>query len=177
LLKEITMHHFLNRIAAAFATVFTIASVGVIAPSPASASTTASQALDIKPYAITMSVPNIETTIAWYERVLGFKLDQTKSYPEFKTRLAFLVREGFRVELIEDANAKPGVVRADAPAHTATHGYSQFMFQTRDLASIKRHMQAVNVPIHFEFENAELGIRIFFVRDPNQNLITFVQRI
>ena len=52
-------------------------------------------------------------------------------------RLAFLVRDGFRVELIEDANAKPGIVRPDAPAHTSTHGFSQFMFGTDDLAQVK----------------------------------------
>lgn len=177
------MNRFIQSITTTLATAFALTTAvantggGANTVTPSSATRSAAASLDIKPYAITMSVPNIETTVAWYERVLGFKLDQTKTYPEFKTRLAFLVRDGFRVELIEDANAKPGIVRADAPAHTATHGYSQFMFQTRDLASIKRHMQAMQVPIHFEFENAELGIRIFFVRDPNQNLITFVQRI
>jgi methylmalonyl-CoA/ethylmalonyl-CoA epimerase len=170
------MRRHFQLITSSLAAAFTFASASIMPMAPAMASTTAT-ALDIKPYAITMSVPNIETTVAWYERVLGFKLDQTKSYPEFKTRLAFLVREGFRVELIEDANAKPGPLRADAPAHTAIHGYSQFMFQTRDLASVKKHMQSLQVPIHFEFENVELGIKIFFVRDPNQNLITFVQRI
>jgi methylmalonyl-CoA/ethylmalonyl-CoA epimerase len=133
--------------------------------------------LDIRPYAITLSVPNIETTAAWYDEILGFKVDKTKSYPEYGTKLAFLVRDGFRVELIEDANAKPGLVRPDAPAHTSTHGVSQFMFGTDDLAAVKAKLVAKNVPIHFEFENAELGVRIFFIRDPNQNLITFVQRL
>jgi methylmalonyl-CoA/ethylmalonyl-CoA epimerase len=133
--------------------------------------------LDIRPYAITLSVPNIETTAAWYDEILGFKVDKTKSYPEYGTKLAFLVRDGFRVELIEDANAKPGLVRPDAPAHKSTHGVSQFMFGTDDLAAVKAKLVAKNVPIHFEFENAELGVRIFFIRDPNQNLITFVQRL
>ncbi len=133
--------------------------------------------LDIRPYAITMSVPDIDTTVRWYDEILGFKVDKTKSYPEFGTRLAFLVRNGFRIELIEDANAKPGIVRPDAPAHTSTHGYSQFMFGTDDLAQVKAKLTEKNVPIHFEFENAELGVRFFFIRDPNQNLIAFVQRL
>jgi methylmalonyl-CoA/ethylmalonyl-CoA epimerase len=133
--------------------------------------------LDIRPYAITMSVPNIETTAAWYDEILGFKVDKTKSYPEFGTKLAFLIRDGFRVELIEDGKAKPGTVRADAPAHTATHGISQFMFGTDDLAKVKARLAEKRVPIHFEFENAELGVRFFFIRDPNQNLIAFVQRL
>ncbi|MGL4489910.1 MAG: VOC family protein [Rhizobiaceae bacterium] len=133
--------------------------------------------LDIRPYAITMSVPDIEATVAWYDEILGFKVDKRKSYPEFKTKLAFLVRDSFRVELIEDENAKPGIVRPDAPAHTSTHGYSQFMFGTDDLAAVKAKLLVKGVPIHFEFENAELGVRFFFIRDPNQNLIAFVQRL
>jgi methylmalonyl-CoA/ethylmalonyl-CoA epimerase len=143
----------------------------------ANAQTTQADVLDIEPYAITMSVPNIEIASAWYDRVLGFKIEKTKSYPEFGTKLAFLKRGSFRVELIEDAKAKPGITRADAPAHTAFHGYSQFMFQTKDLAATKRYMQTKKVPIHFEFENTELGVRFFFIRDPNQNLITFVERL
>jgi methylmalonyl-CoA/ethylmalonyl-CoA epimerase len=133
--------------------------------------------LDIRPYAITMSVPNIETAAAWYDEVLGFKVEKTKSYPEFGTRLAFMVRDGFRVELIEDSKAKPGPTRPDAPAHTGTHGISQFMFGTDDLAEVKKRLVEKKVPIHFEFENAELGVRFFFIRDPNQNLIAFVQRL
>jgi methylmalonyl-CoA/ethylmalonyl-CoA epimerase len=132
---------------------------------------------NLRPYAFTMSVPNIQTAAKWYSDTLGFKVEQTKNYPEFKTKLAFLEREGFRIELIEDANAKPGLVRADAPAHTATHGFSQFIFQTSDLSVVKKTMADKGVPIHFEFENAELKIRIFFVRDPNGNLIAFLQRL
>jgi methylmalonyl-CoA/ethylmalonyl-CoA epimerase len=148
-----------------------------VASSAQSAQPSQSGALDIEPYAITLSVPSVEAAAAWYERVLEFKIEKTKSYPEFGTKLAFLKRGDFRVELIEDAKAKPGLARADAPAHTAWHGYSQFMFQTKNLAAIKQRMQAQKVPIHFEFENAELGVRFFFIRDLNQNLITFVQRL
>jgi methylmalonyl-CoA/ethylmalonyl-CoA epimerase len=183
--KELIMRQFFKtialKIAVCGACMLSLSSSYASTPSKVSAAPNvthlASSALDIKPYAITLSVPNIEEAAQWYVRVLGFKLDQSKNYPEFKTRLAFLVREGFRVELIEDANAKPGPVRADAPAHTSIHCYSQFMFQTRDIDVIKRHMRSQQVPIHFEFENAELGIKIFFIRDPNQNLITFVQRM
>jgi catechol 2,3-dioxygenase-like lactoylglutathione lyase family enzyme len=156
----------------ALITTAAIATAHAVPAAPASA-----PLLDIKPYAITMSVPNIETTAEWYGEILGFKIDKTKSYPEFKTRLAFLEREGFSVELIEDAAAKPGPVRPDAPAHTAIHGFSQFMFQTTDLAKVKAALAAKGIPIHFEFENAELGVRFFFIRDPNMNLITFVQRL
>jgi methylmalonyl-CoA/ethylmalonyl-CoA epimerase len=156
----------------------TLLTAAALALSTASVSASPSAPLlDIKPYAITMSVPNIQSTALWYDEILGFKIEKTKAYPEFKTRLAFLVRDGFRIELIEDANAKPGIKRAEAPAHTATHGVSQFMFETQDLSVVKARLSEKKVPIHFEFENQELGVKFFFIRDPNQNLIAFVQRL
>jgi hypothetical protein len=47
----------------------------------------------------------------------GFKVDRTKTYPKFGTRLVLLVRDGFRIEPIEDAKAMRGVARPDARAH------------------------------------------------------------
>ncbi len=161
-----------------FKTFTTLLTSAVIASSPSAQPTQAAKPLlDITPYAVTMSVPNIEVAAQWYDEILGFKVESTKSYPEYKTRLAFLRRENFRIELIEDANAKPGPMRADAPAHTAVHGVSQFMFETQDIAQVKTQLKIKQVPMHFEFENAELGIKIVFIRDPNANLITFVQRL
>ena len=82
-------------------------------------------ALDIKPYSVTFSVANIEKSAGWYQDILGFRQTSSKDYPEFKTRLIFLERDGFRIELISDGNAKPGVKRPDPPAHTAFLGPSQ----------------------------------------------------
>ncbi|WP_376093780.1 VOC family protein [Roseomonas sp. CCTCC AB2023176] len=132
---------------------------------------------DIRPYAVTMSVPDLEATVAWYGEILGFTVERRNSYPEFGTRLAFLRRDAFRIELIEDANARPGIPRPDAPAHTATYGISQFMFGTDDLADVRRRLAERGIHPHFEFENAELGVRFFFIRDPNVNLIAFIQRL
>jgi hypothetical protein len=56
-------------------------------------------------------------TAPWYDDILGFKVDRTKTYPEFGTRLVLLVRDGFRIEPIEDAKAMRGVARPDARAH------------------------------------------------------------
>ncbi|MEE4208382.1 MAG: VOC family protein [Parvularcula sp.] len=132
---------------------------------------------DIRPFAVTLSVPEIAATAAWYETVLGFTPVQTKAYPEFQTELMILERDGFRIELIRDGNAQPGPFRPDAPGHTGIHGMSQFSFETDDLAALKDQLVEHGVATHFEFENEELGVRFLFVRDPNGNLVQFLQRL
>jgi hypothetical protein len=82
---------------------------------------------------------------------------------------------GFHVELIQDGNAEPVAPRPDPPAHTSTHGISQFQFRTTDLVAVKQELMARDIPIVWEFENQELGAKFLVIRDLNANLIFFLQ--
>jgi methylmalonyl-CoA/ethylmalonyl-CoA epimerase len=130
-----------------------------------------------KPYSVTLSVADIEKTANWYVEKLGFKIVQRKSYPEFNTSLIFTEKNGFRVELIKDENAVAGAKRPDPPAHSSIHGVSQFAFETDDVLALKQELTAREVSIAWEFENAELGVKFLFIRDPEGNLIQFLQRL
>jgi hypothetical protein len=86
-------------------------------------------------------------------------------------------KNGFRVELIKDGNAVSGVRRPDPPMHTTTHGVSQFAFESDDVAELKQELIESGVLITWEFENDELGVKFIFIRDPEDNLIQFLQRL
>lgn len=131
----------------------------------------------LRPYAVTLSVADLETLANWYVAKLDFAIVQRKSYPEFNTALVFLEKNGFRVELIKDGNAGAGVRRADPPAHTAVHGVSQFAFETTDVVALKQELLERGVPITWEFANDELGVSFIFIRDPEGNLIQCLQRL
>ena len=131
----------------------------------------------VQPRAVTISVLDLEASVRWYSQKLNFQEVQRKEYPEFKTLLAFLELNGYRVELIEDGNSKPGIQREDPPAHTASHSISQFSFSTTDLGSVKSELLRRDVPITWEFENAELGVKFLFIRDPDGNLIQYIQTL
>jgi catechol 2,3-dioxygenase-like lactoylglutathione lyase family enzyme len=131
----------------------------------------------IVPYAVTMSVQDIDASARWYVEKLGFREVQRKNYPEFKTSLVFLELNGYRVELIQDGNATSGATRPDPPAHTATYGISQFAFRTTDLSQVRAELVQRSVPIVWEFENSDLGARFLFIRDVNGNLIQFLQSL
>jgi catechol 2,3-dioxygenase-like lactoylglutathione lyase family enzyme len=154
---------------AAMLTLFSVAHAGeksMDAPSALS---------QVQPYAVTMSVPDIEAGIKWYTEKLGFKVVKRKSYPEFKTSLVFMELNGYRIELIQDGNAKAVAPRPNPPAHTSTHGISQFAFKTDNLVQVKSDLLARGIPIVWEFENKELGAKFLVIRDLNQNLIFFLE--
>ncbi|HZH03962.1 MAG TPA: VOC family protein [Myxococcaceae bacterium] len=131
----------------------------------------------VKAYAVTLSVPNVEEAAAWYVSKLGLREVKRKDYSLFGTRLVFLELNGWRVELIEDAKSQPGPAPAAPPAHTRVQGVSQFAFETRALAAVRGELEARGVPVVWEYESGDLGVRFLFIRDNNGNLIQFVERL
>jgi hypothetical protein len=69
------------------------------------------------------------------------------------------------------------VQRSDPPAHTSLYGVSQFAFETDDVSTLKQELIERDVPIIWEFENEELGAKFLFIRDPDGNLIQFLQKL
>ena len=133
---------------------------------------------EVKPYSITFSVENIKTMKAWYVNTLGFKVVQEKNYPKFNTSLVFLELNGYRVELIKDANAKKReITRASPPAHTSIWGQSQFCFLSSNVDAVKAELVSKGVNIEWEFANKELGVKFIFIRDIEGNLIQYLERI
>ena len=132
----------------------------------------------VRPYSITFSVVHLESTAGWYIQKLGFQKVQEKSYPEFKTSLIFLEQNGYQVELIKDNSAKGGMDKHPIPpAHTSVLGQSQFCFITENLNGIKSELKDREVDIEWEFANEELGAKFLFIRDPEGNLIQFLERL
>lgn len=145
---------------------------------PAAPITSRETSLELKPYSVTLSVSEIEEAAEWYEQVLGFRRVSAKDYPEFKTRLIFLEKAGFRVELIADGNARAGPERSDPPSHTALLGVSQFAFEVADIDEAHAALAAKRVNFAWTLQRyPDLGVAFFFVRDPEGNLVQFIQRL
>ncbi|CAM1372451.1 putative Glyoxalase/bleomycin resistance protein/dioxygenase [Tenacibaculum litopenaei] len=132
----------------------------------------------IKPYSITFSVASIEKMTDWYQSKLGFKKLKEKKYPEFNTYLIFLELNGYRVELIKDYEAVPKITNPKAPQrHTGVWGQTQFCFITANLEKVKRELINKSVAVDWEYQNKELGVKFFFIKDPEGNMIQFLQEI
>jgi len=132
----------------------------------------------LKPYSVVLSVKHLDETAKWYQTKLGFQPITAKSYPEYGVRLTFLKCNDCRIELIEDANSTPATTRLDPPQHTLMRGVCQFAFEVSDLESMHEQLSKQNVTFAWEPQTyTDLGVKFFFVRDNEGNLIQFIQRL
>lgn len=124
---------------------------------------------------VSMSVPNLNATISWYQDILGFSLLFYQNFPQYGTSLAILDINGTRLELIQDDSATYGILRNDPPKHTRVFGVSQFSFVVADIQSTMKTLSAKNIPTEFFFKNDDLQLYFVFIRDLNGNLVQFIQ--
>lgn len=132
--------------------------------------------LDLKFYHIALSVANSEAAARWYQDKLGFTLLNSKDYPEFGTKISFLEKSDFRLELIEDVNSTPQK-RDNPPKHTLIQGVAQFSFTIDNMDTVIDELKARKVefawgPITYE----DLGMKFLFIRD-NEGLIQFFEML
>jgi catechol 2,3-dioxygenase-like lactoylglutathione lyase family enzyme len=137
-----------------------------------------SELQNIKPYSITYSVMDMKRMTDWYSEKIGFEIVQTKDDPTYNTSHTILELNGFRVELIKDGTATKGNEnRNTPPAHNAVWGQSQFAFYTTDLRAVEEELKEKGIHIEWKFLNEEMNMKFIFIRDPEGNLIQFVQRL
>ena len=129
--------------------------------------------IDIEPHHVGISVADLEASIAWYETVLGFKVDTRVEIPAIPARIAFLKRGRFRIELFEVAGAAPLPEDRRVPnKDLRTHGTKHLAFAVDDVPALMQVLKSRGVDIAMEV-NVH-GHPVAFVRDNTGNLIEFV---
>ena len=122
-----------------------------------------------------LSVPDLAASIAWYERVLGFKLDRSYHIDAIPAQVAEMERPGgLRIELFEVEGAAPmDEDRRHPNRDLKTHGCKHIAYITPDLKALVAEITALGADI--------VWVREFpwgsnaFIRDNSGNLIEFVQ--
>ena len=72
---------------------------------------------------VAISVPKLEDSVSGYQKNPGFKVTERKQFPAPPQGIAFLQRDGFRLELVElkdSFSIKRYVPDLDNPAHRQT---------------------------------------------------------
>jgi catechol 2,3-dioxygenase-like lactoylglutathione lyase family enzyme len=122
-----------------------------------------------------VSVRDLEASVAWYERVLGFAVERRFALPLPGSRAAMLRLDDLRVELFEIPGSQPlPPERRDPHGDLAVIGNKHPAYRVADLAALLDHFHRAQVDVAFTVP-ANLG-RACFVRDPDGNLIEFVER-
>jgi len=80
-----------------------------------SSSTSAADVFE--PQLVSINVPRLESGIGWYVNRLGFSLEKDiVEYPSYNLRNAFIEKDGFRIELLEQGNSVFPIDIMDEPS-------------------------------------------------------------
>ena len=121
-----------------------------------------------------VSVPSLDEAIDWYDRVLGFEVEERFEIPQIPAKVAMLRRDSLRLELFAVLAASPLPADRRSPdLDVRTHGNKHVAFRVEDLEEFLTEMEAKQVDIAFVVREA-FG-KGCFIRDCAGNLIEFVE--
>jgi methylmalonyl-CoA/ethylmalonyl-CoA epimerase len=103
---------------------------------------------DLRPHHVGISVRDLDRAIGFWSDIFGFELDFKAELKGIRTTVAFLKRDGFRIELFQ----KDGAVAAHADrlkpnTDLLTHGTKHIAFSVEDVqaAAEKLHARGVRI--------------------------------
>jgi len=79
------------------------------------------------------------------------------------------------LELIQDNAASSGFFVNKVPKHVRIFGINYFGFLVNDIKLTKKALIEKNIPIEAYFDQQVTRRHILFIRDPDNNLIEFIQ--
>lgn len=127
-----------------------------------------------RPHHFGISVPDLDTAIDWYRRVLGFDVEKRLYIAPIPAHLAFVRRGSFRVEIFQVEGAAPLPADRRVPnLDLKTHGNKHMCLEVPSVREAVAALRAADVDIAFEVEVK--GEPAAFVRDCAGNLIEFVE--
>jgi catechol 2,3-dioxygenase-like lactoylglutathione lyase family enzyme len=128
-------------------------------------------------YHIALSVSNLDKVASWYETLLGFKRITPRITFTENSDYCFLELNDFKLELVEDKRSKP-FHRENPPSHSLSQGVTHFSFKVPDLTKTIQLMKDKSVEIVIEdFTVEEIKNRIMIIKDPDGNLVQFLQEL
>lgn len=127
-----------------------------------------------KPIHVGISIKDMESSLAWYRRNLGFELVKDSYAPPLHARVCFIRSGDFELELFQYDDPKPiPEDRLTPNTDLQTIGTKHIAFQVSDMDALKERFLKNGVDIAHEVVMEH--DRVMFVRDNSGVLIEFIQ--
>jgi catechol 2,3-dioxygenase-like lactoylglutathione lyase family enzyme len=124
---------------------------------------------------VALSVPNIAETIAWYEKMLGFKGTVRSGQPGARQQVADLRRGNITIELFQLPDAAPLPESRKNPSDDfRTHGVKHFGFEVKNLPAVLAELKAKGVKMAFEMRDTPTTA-FAFISDNAGNAIELIE--
>jgi methylmalonyl-CoA/ethylmalonyl-CoA epimerase len=152
--------------------VFLVSSIVLL---PVAARAQANIGFDIAWNHVALSVPNIAESIAWYEKMLGFKGAVRPGQPGARQQVADLRRGNITIELFQVADAAPLPESRKNPSEDfRTHGVKHFGFEVKNLPAVLAELKAKGVKMAFEMRDTPTE-SFAFISDNAGNAIELIE--
>ena len=133
-----------------------------------------STSFQVDPYFSALIVKNIDSSVKWYQTVLGLKTRFLPNTPQ-GIRVAILESPKIVLEIIENnAWLDPKEFLKGKPEGTRLHGYFKIGFKVTTMDSFIEHLNKLNISIPHIYKD-DSGKRNFLVEDPDKNLVQFFE--
>jgi metallo-beta-lactamase class B len=125
---------------------------------------------------VALSVPNIAESIAWYEKMLGFKgVVRGQPNPNARQQVADLRRGNVTIELFQLADAAPLPDSRKNPSEDfRTHGVKHFGFEVKNLPAVLAELKAKGVKMAFDMRDTPTEA-FAFISDNAGNAIELIE--
>ncbi|MEP2023102.1 MAG: VOC family protein [Reichenbachiella sp.] len=133
---------------------------------------------DLTPYFTAIIVSNMDSSLVWYQQVLGFDVVNNKQFPEMGFKQANMTRGSASLELIELSSAiNPQEVIPNYNAKTKIQGLFKFGFQVDDFDKWIEYLEEQKVPFNGGVVTDELtNKRMVIILDPDNNRIQLFEK-
>lgn len=139
--------------------------------------------IDVSPLAtitadhVFIGVDNYDVMKRWYIEKLDFNVDKEWTVDELPgMKLAYLCKGNFRLELIGDDQGPRTSVPVDFVEHLKSKGFQHLAFRVDSVDAVMAELTRRGIDTFVPAASYEnVGRRVSFIKDPEGNVIEFVQ--
>lgn len=136
------------------------------------------QDISLTPRLVGIQVKNLEASMAWYTRNLGFTLKKQMDFKEYKIQMAILEVNNFELELVEHENSFH--VKDYAPEVSDKKpaiGFSKLTFDTKAIKKLHQQLKSNGITFTVDLKASNINPKEFFlmVSDPDGNVIQVIE--